>query len=308
MRYALGNSFNIPAVKMLKANGIPTMIATASAMGITTFTNPDNYGLSLTLGGGEVRMIDMAQAFGVLANEGYKINLHSILKIVDKSGKTLEKYIPPTSPIFGKKVIPEGVAYIISDILADNGARLTEFGPNSSLRIPNQTVSVKTGTTNDFKDNWTIGYTPSFLVATWIGNNNNTAMSGLVSGITGAAPIWNDIMSNLLKDKAAEPLSRPSTVIQKQVCSDIGTLPSSIPGSATCPTRLEYFIKGSEPTRQSPGLTNTWVDKTTGDLPKKGQTDNLELKDEAVYIDPVGDQYCLTCPHPELNPSPTPTP
>ena len=199
MRYALGNSLNIPAVKMLKANGIEAMIATASAMGITTFTNPQNYGLSLTLGGGEVKMIDMAEAFGVFANEGYRINLHPILKITDKNGKILEKYTPPASPIFGKKVLPDGVAFIISDILADNGARLLEFGDNSQLKIPGQTVSVKTGTTNDFKDNWTIGYTPSFLVATWVGNNDNTPMSGLVSGITGAAPIWNDIMSYLLK-------------------------------------------------------------------------------------------------------------
>lgn len=306
MRYALGNSLNIPAVKMLKANGIDTMIATASAMGITTFTHPELYGLSLTLGGGEVRMMDMAQAFGVFANEGYKIALHPIIKIVDKNGKTLEKYDPPTSPIFGKKVMPEGNAYIISDILADNGARLLEFGGNSQLKIPGQIVSVKTGTTNDFKDNWTIGYTPTLLVAAWVGNNDNTPMSGLVSGITGAAPIWNDIMSYLLKDRTPEPLSRPSNVIQKTVCSDTGLLPPPAGGGATCPTRLEYFVKGSEPTRQPPGSMPVWVDKTTQDLAKKGQTDNLELKDEVIYTDPTGDQYCLTCPHP--TPSPTPNP
>ncbi|OGH05936.1 MAG: hypothetical protein A2171_02700 [Candidatus Levybacteria bacterium RBG_13_35_9] len=308
MRYALGNSFNIPAVKMLKLNGLNSMIATAAAMGITTFKNADDYGLSLTLGGGEVKMLEMAQAFGVFANGGYKVNLHPILKIVDKSGKTLEKYDPPKSPIFGKKVLSEGIAFIISDILADNGARLNAFGTSSELVISGQVVSVKTGTTNDYKDNWTIGFTPSFLVATWVGNNDNTPMSGLVSGITGAAPIWNDIMSYLLQGKIPQRLARPSNVYQKHVCSDTGDLPSMQEGGVSCPTRLEYFIKGSEPIGQHSLKQNVWVDKTTQDLAKKGQTDNIELKEQVVFTDATGDQFCLTCPHPELNPSPTPTP
>ncbi len=308
IRHALGNSFNIPAVKMLKVNGVRAMIATASSMGITTFTDPDNYGLSLTLGGGEVRMVDMAQAFGIFANGGYRINLHPILKITDKNGKILEEYKPPTSPIFGKKVLPEGVAFIISDILSDNGARLAAFGSSSELVIPGQTVSVKTGTTNDYKDNWTIGYTPSYLVTTWVGNNDNTQMSGVVSGVTGAAPIWNDIMSYLLKGKTPEGLSRSADVIQKQVCSDTGALPPPEGSGATCPTRLEYFIKGSEPKSQPPGNSQVWIDKNTQDLAKKGQTDNLELKDAVVYTDPTGDQYCLTCPHPTPEPTGAPNP
>jgi len=160
---------------MLKANGVEAMVATASAMGITTFIHPEDYGLSLTLGGAEVRMVDMATAFGVFANAGYRVDIEPILKVTDKNGKVLEQYIPPQSPIFGKKVLPEGVAFIISDILADNGARLLEFGDNSQLKIPGKVVSVKTGTTNDFKDNWTIGYTPSLLVAAWVGNDDNTA-------------------------------------------------------------------------------------------------------------------------------------
>jgi membrane carboxypeptidase/penicillin-binding protein len=183
-----------------------------------------------------------------------------------------------------------------------------EFGDNSALKIPGQAVSVKTGTTNDFRDNWTIGYTPSFLVATWVGNDDNSQMSGLVSGITGAAPIWNDIMSHLLKDKTPEPMSRPSSVIQKSICSDTGLLPPP-PGSGTsCPTRFEYFIRGTEPTMGAPSAQNVMVDKTTQDLPAKGQTDNLDSKSEVVYTDPTGDRFCLTCPHPSLLPSPTPTP
>jgi 1A family penicillin-binding protein len=307
MRYALGNSFNIPAVKMLELNGVEAMTATASAMGITTFTDPQKYGLSLTLGGAEVRMIEMATAFGVFANSGYRTDLHPILKVTDKTGKVLEKYTPSLSPIFGKKVLPDGVAFIISDMLADNGARLVEFGDNSALKIPGQTVSVKTGTTNDFRDNWTIGYTPSFLVATWVGNDDNSQMSGLVSGITGAAPIWNDIMSHLLKGRSPEPISRPASIIQKSICSDTGFLVSTV-SNGPCPTRFEYILKGTESTKGQIITGDTQIDKTTQDLAAKGQTDNVENKTETVYTDPTGDRFCLTCPHPSLMASPTPTP
>ena len=312
MRFALGNSFNIPAVKMLKANTIPSMIATASAMGITTFKNPEDYGLSLTLGGGEVTMFDMTQAFGVFANGGYRIDLHPILKITDRNGNVMEEYKPPKSPIFGKKVLPPGVAFIISDILADNNARLTEFGSNSALRIPNKTVSAKTGTTNDFRDNWTIGYTPSFVVASWVGNNNNDAMNGLASGITGAAPIWHEIMSYLLEDKPNEPMQKPPDVIQKAICGLSGTLPSSSEnpdqgnGEQSCQTRFEYFIKGTEKNQTVIKNEKIWVDKDTQAIPLPGKTDNLELKDGQIIIDPAGDRYCLNCAHPEPSPMPNP--
>ncbi|OGH10742.1 MAG: hypothetical protein A3B38_03485 [Candidatus Levybacteria bacterium RIFCSPLOWO2_01_FULL_36_13] len=311
MRDALGNSFNIPAVKMLKANGISTMIATASAMGITTFKDPVNYGLSLTLGGGEVKMTEMATAFGVFANGGYRINLHPILKIVDKKGKVLEEYSAPKSPIFGKRVLDNGVAFIISDILSDNGARTQAFGSNSELRIDNKVVSVKTGTTNDYRDNWTIGYTPSVLVATWVGNNDNTRMSGVVSGVTGAAPIWNDIMSFLLKDKPSQPPSRPASVVQKKVCVDTGVI-ASLENGVGCQTRLEYFIKGTESKTGSIASRDIWIKKNSDDLPQPDDTQDVELKSSRVYIDPVGDLYCLDCKKPSGVPtvksSPTPSP
>jgi penicillin-binding protein 1C len=303
MRYALGNSINIPAVKMLKLNGVEAMIATASAMGITTFTEPEKYGLSLTLGGGEVTMLEMTQAYGVFANNGYRINLHPILKILDNHGKIIDSYTPPSSPIFGKKILPEGVSFIISDILADNNARLLEFGPSSSLLIPKQTVSVKTGTTNDFRDNWTIGYTPDFVVATWVGNNDNTPMSNIASGITGAAPIWHDIMTYLLKDRTPHPISRPPGVIQKKVCSLSGLIPPPEGTSNRCETRFEYFITGTEPIKIDPGLQKVKIDKTTQDLASPDQTDNVEEKDEIVVTDATGQTFCVTCPHP----SPTPT-
>ncbi|RJQ38400.1 penicillin-binding protein [Candidatus Microgenomates bacterium] len=295
-RQALGNSINIPAVKLLKLNGVSNMIATASAMGISTFESPDKYGLSLTLGGGEITMTDMATAYGVFANQGYRIDLHPILKITDNKGTVIEEYNPPQSPIFGKKVLPPGAAFIISHILLDNNAREIEFGLNSELKINDLPVSVKTGTTNDFRDNWTIGYTPSYLVAVWVGNNDNSAMGGLVSGITGAAPIWHKLMANLLKDKKPEWPQKPDDVIGMSVCNASGLLPAK---DNPCPTRFEYFLIGTQPKTIDPGKQKVWIDKTTNDLAKPGQTDNVEEKEEVIITDPTGDRYCLTCPHPQ---------
>lgn len=305
MRYSLANSFNIPAVKMLKLNGLEAMIATASAMGITSFTDPDRYGLSLTLGGGEVTMVDMAQAYGVFANSGYRINLHPILKVVDSKGKTLQQYKPVESPLLGKKVLPDGVSYIISNILADNGARSAEFGSNSPLYIKGFNVSVKTGTTNDYRDNWTIGYTPSYVVTTWVGNNNNKPLQGVVSGITGAAPIWHQIMLSLIKDKPPETMSKPDNVVGATVCATSGLLPEPAGSPYVCPTRYEYFIKGTVPRISEKGSQKIFIDKATNRPAKPGQTDNVEEKDAVIVTDPTGDSYCVNCQPPQ---EPTPTP
>jgi len=302
MRDALANSYNIPAVKMLKANGIDSFIATASAMGITTFTSPERYGLSLTLGGGEVRMIDMAQAFGVFANLGYKVDLQPILKVTDKTGEILEEYEPPDKPIErGEKVIPEGVAFIISDILQDNAARTPAFGSNSPLKIDGFPVSVKTGTTNDYRDNWTVGYTPSYAVVVWVGNNDNTPMRGVVSGISGAAPIWNKIMTNLLEESDPEPLRQPSSVVGRTVCADSGLIPEN---EGSCPTKYEYFLKDSLPKVGGSPRQKFFFDTTSWKLAKEGQTENVEEREEVVVTDITGDNYCTTCPRPEPSPAP----
>lgn len=228
LRYALANSYNVPAVKTLAAVGVEDFINHARKMGITTWDDKERYGLSLTLGGGEVKMIDMVEAFGVFANLGKKTALSSWIKVEDMtSGKVWE------SSLDQKQVLDEGIAYIISDILADNFARQWAFGRRSSLEIPGYKVAVKTGTTNDKKDNWTIGYTPEFLVAVWVGNNDNTPMNPyLTSGITGAAPIWNRVMSYLLKNYGDGQvwLKKPENVVEK-ICY-FG--------------RKEYFIAGTE--------------------------------------------------------------
>jgi 1A family penicillin-binding protein len=303
MRTALGNSINTSAVQMLKMNGIDAMIATASAMGITTFTDPDRYGLSLTLGGGEVTMTDMATAYGVFANGGYRVDLHPILKITDNKGKVVEEYKPLPSPIFAKRVLPPGVAYIISHILLDNNARTLAFGPNSELRIGNKPISVKTGTTNDYRDNWTIGYTTKYLVAVWVGNNDNTPMQGVVSGVTGAAPIWHDIMAHLTENEKVDWPQRPANVVGRNVCANTGTLPSA---DNPCQTRFEFFIKGIEPKKGNPiTKKKIFIDKGTGQPAAAGQTENVEEKEETVMTDGLGNTYCISCPVP---PSPSPTP
>lgn len=225
LRIALGNSFNIPAVKTLNRIGIPTMVSTAKKMGITTWGNPENYGLSLTLGAAEVKMIDMATVYGTIANLGQKSELDPLLKITDHSGNLLYKKDNKS-----EAVIDPGIAFIISDILADNNARSMEFGQNSPLKIDGHIISVKTGTTDNKRDNWTIGFTPSYLVAVWVGNNDNSPMSqNLASGITGAAPIWSRLMSNLLGKVNAVPQKMPENVIAK-----------------ACGGRMEYFVKGTE--------------------------------------------------------------
>jgi penicillin-binding protein 1C len=303
MRYALGNSINTSAVQMLKLNGIDALIATASAMGITSYEkDPSRYGLSLTLGGGEVTMLEMATAYGVFANSGYRIDLHPILKVTDNHGRTLEQYSPPTSPIFGKRVLPSGVSFIISNILSDNGARLLEFGPSSELKIgKNLPVSVKTGTTNDFRDNWTIGYTPSYVVEAWVGNNDNTPMSNIVSGVTGAAPIWNILMTYVLGDKPIETPVKPSNVVGMNICSTSGLLPPSS-DKGSCPTRFEYFIKGTQPKRSDSSTQKVFVDKTTNDLAAPGQTENIEEREEVIITDSLNNRYCVTCSHPSPAP------
>ena len=227
LRYALANSFNIPAVRVLNTIGVINFIDHAKRMGISTWTDPNRFGLSLTLGGGEVTMIDMAKAFGVFANGGNRVNLTSFNRIVTSADNLFYQY----NPMF-VKVIDEGVTFIISDILADNFARRWAFGSNSTLEINGFKVAVKTGTTDEKKDNWTIGYTPDYIVVVWVGNNNNQPMNPyLASGITGAAPIWNRTMSYLLKTYGVnKQFAKPDNIVEK-ICY-FG--------------KVEYFVKGTE--------------------------------------------------------------
>ena len=310
LRFALGNSYNIPAVKMLAVNTVSDMVASASAFGLDTFQDPSRYGLSLTLGGGEVRMVDMAEAFGVFANTGIRKDLVSILKVVDKKGITLyehkdlnlEKEIPSQLLLTGTRVLSPETTFLISHILLDNNARADAFGTGSFLVVPGHAVSVKTGTTDDLRDNWTIGYTPQYLTVTWVGNNDNTPMNpALVSGVTGAAPIWNKLMRRVLQDTADIWPTQPEGIIGTQICSLTGLLPPGEGDDKGCSTRFEYFVKGTVPTGRESLKQQVLIDKATGDLASPNQTDNIEMQEHQVLRDALS-SWCLDCQHPENKP------
>ena len=242
VRFALGNSINIAAVKMLAMVGLKEMLTTAYDMGLTTLEptaeNLSRLGLSVTLGGGEVRLIELASAYCAFANSGVRVDPVGILKVSDKDGNVLEEF----HPVSGKSVLSPGEAFIISNILSDNSARLLTFSENNLLKISDREVAVKTGTTNDKKDNWTIGWTPQVMVGTWVGNNDNSSMKSLVSGVSGAAPIWRKIIIEYLKGKPVENFILPEDVVS----ADVDVI-SGYRSHDSFPSRKEYFVQGTEP-------------------------------------------------------------
>jgi membrane carboxypeptidase/penicillin-binding protein len=257
-------------------------------------------------------MVDMAEAFGVFANGGIRKDLVSIRKVIDRDGKTIREYtdpnlnkeIPSQLLLSGPRVLSNETTFIISHILLDNNARQEAFGSSSSLVIPGHAVSVKTGTTDDVRDNWTIGYTPSVLVATWVGNNDNTPMNRyLVSGVTGAAPIWNKLMTKVLAGKPDIWPKQPENVVGAQICALSGLLPPNPDGDDKgCATRFEYFIKGTVPTEQERLKQPVVIDKSTGDIALPNVTENTEVTEKQIVKDPVS-VYCLDCQHPENKPT-----
>lgn len=311
IRRSLGNSLNIPAVKSLRIIGVETFMKQATDMGITDWDDPKNYGLSLTLGGGEVRMIDLAQAFAVLANQGVKTPVTPFLKIEDYTGKVhkeidtaeriedLEYLTQFAATTAGDltRVMDREPAYMTAHIMQDNTARVEAFGSRSELVIPNQIVSVKTGTTNDLRDNWTVGFTPEFLVITWVGNNDSTPMNrNIVSGVTGAAPIFNDLMSYILQGKESKWQEKPSQVLEGAVC------PSGMPpreGESCSTTTTDLYWESSNPTDSEIVKKEFWIDPTTGLPPPYGEeVEGLVLEEHTFYSDPLTDMYCLDCTRP----------
>lgn len=306
-RFALGNSYNIPAVKVLALNGVDNFINFATQMGITTFTDPSKYGLSLTLGGGEVRPYDMAEAYGTLANGGVEQPLIAITKVTDWKGQVLEEHNPQKLKLTGSRVLDSSVAFLISHILLDNNARSAAFGPTSFLVVNGHPeVSVKTGTTNDRRDNWTIGYSPDAVVVVWVGNNDNQPMSGAVSGVSGASPIWNKIIKATL-DKAEKGAydpsqkghawqTQPDNVVGATICADTGGLPGSDPANPGCPTRFEYFIKGTVPTGPLVYNQDVLINNTTGQMAAQSDPpDQVHPENKTLYSDPDGALYCMNC-------------
>jgi len=223
LRSALAQSRNIPAVKVLASYGVTKMIDQGRAMGITTWQDPSKYGLSLTLGGGDIKLIDLAQVFATIANLGKRPTITAITQVKNYKGEQLEENGNSNFP----EVVDPRVAYQLIDILKDNNARAPEFGTRSYLVISNHPeVAVKTGTSNDLKDNLTLGFNQNYLVAVWVGNNDSTPMSRVASGVTGASPIWNKIMTNLLGSAMSKNWEIPDGLIKKD-----------------CYGKAEYFLK-----------------------------------------------------------------
>lgn len=305
-RFALGNSYNIPAVRVLALNGLENFVSFAQSMGLTTLTDPKNYGLSLTLGGGEVRPFDMASAFGVFANQGIKQPLNAILKVEDWKGTVLEEHKPEDAE--GDRILEPEVSFLISHMLLDNNARSQAFGTSSFLNVAGHPeVSVKTGTTNDRRDNWTIGYTGQIVVVTWVGNNDNTPMSGAVSGVSGASPIWNRIMKQALSSAEDGKYNKeddghmwprqPEGITGVNICSINGSQSGDPIGD--CPQRFEYFKKDfMEPNRAL--RQDIMFDRSTQkQAVPETPADQIETQNHLVLKDPLNTIICLDCAFPQ---------
>jgi penicillin-binding protein 1C len=290
VRSALANSYNIPAVKTLDYVGIfddpatpeqDGLIPFAQRLGIGTL-NRNDYGLSLTLGGGEVTLLELTGAYATMANGGRRIPPVAITRIVDHTGNVVYEYEAPA----GDQVLRPEHAFLISSILSDNQARTPAFGPNSVLNLPFQ-AAAKTGTTNDFRDNWTVGYTPDVAVGVWVGNPDYTPMRN-TSGLTGAAPIWAEVMQAAIQQLTGGNPSRfvkPAGVLERVICSVSGTVPSR-----WCPKqRSEYFAADQLPL---PAEEDLWqeveVDTWTEELSSRDCSEYVEERLALQIDDPWG--------------------
>jgi 1A family penicillin-binding protein len=230
MREALARSMNIPAVETLNFVGLPAFLELAQRVGLNFPANPA-YGLAITLGGAEARLLDLTAAYAVLANNGLRLQPTAITRVERADGTLLRDYRHTQ----GQQVIRPEHAYLITSMLSDNAARARSFGPNSPLML-SRPAAAKTGTTNDFRDNLTVGYTPDLVAGVWVGNSDNSEMQG-VSGITGAAPIWNQIMEQAVASLPVSDFSPPPGVVRAEICEDGGHAPSP-----TCPKKgIELF-------------------------------------------------------------------
>jgi len=280
LRFSLGNSLNVPAVKMTAMVGVRDFLELANAMGLKslapTESNINRFGLSVSLGGGETSLLTLANAYSVYAKGGIYKDITPITEISDFRGKTIFKNSIPK----GQQVMSPEVAFVISHIMSDDNARKDTFGLGSLLNVRGRTVAVKTGTTDDKRDNWAVGFTKGVTVAVWVGNSDNAQMnSKIASGVTGASPIWNRIMKYALDNKYTDGImDKPNNVEATSIDSFLGGL-----SKEGYPTRAEYFIKGTEPKDTSQFYRKLKISKNTGKL-----ANELEIKigqyDEKEFI------------------------
>ncbi len=280
LRFALANSINIVAVKMLGLVGIKDVLTTAHDAGITTLAptqeNLNRLGLSMTLGGGEVRLLELTDAYSIFMNGGQAVTPVAILKVEDKDGKVLEE----NKPQKGMRVVSPQESYLIASILSDNNARKEIFGLNSLLNIPNRQVAVKTGTTNDKRDNWAIGGNDAGVVGVWVGNNDNSPMVQVASGVSGASPIWSKIVTEFLRDKPNIKFKVPDGIVTAEVDSISG-----FRSHDGFPSRQEVFAKGTEPTSSDLIHVYLKVCKSDGKLatPADISGNNYDTKEFYVF-------------------------
>ena len=261
LRTALASSYNLPAVKVLEHVGLPAMLDLVHAAGITTLQDPaEHYGLSLTLGGGEVKLLDLTAAYALFASGGYRREPVAIVAQGSRGAEVQGRMLPRSlAPLLACSVLDPRVAYLITDILADNDARMPGFGEFSALRL-NRPAAAKTGTMADYRDNWTVGYTPDLVVGVWVGNAENTPMRQ-ISGVSGAAPIWHDFMAEALKGRSGRDFAEPPGLVRLEICADSGLLP----GDACPRRRTELFLPGTEPQQTCDWHQRRRVDVRSGE-------------------------------------------
>lgn len=255
VRRALANSLNIPAVEALQIVGVNNAIDTAEQLGITTLKDRSRFGLSLVLGGGEVHLLEMVQAYSAFASNGKLNRAYAIEKIEDKFGNVVYDRKTDTNTE-GQQVLDARAAYLITNILSDNSARSEVFGSNSPLRL-SRPAAAKTGTTDDYKDSWTMGYTPNLVAGAWIGNNDGTQMTG-VAGAIGAAQVWKYFMEKALVGMPVEEFKEPEGIVKAKTCQKVQTKETRYLDDGTpydhfedkVITQEEVFIKGTEPKDQ----------------------------------------------------------
>ncbi len=279
-RTALGSSYNIPAVRALQEAGLPALLELMQRLGVSTLTRPD-YGLSLALGGGEIPLLELTGAYGILANAGLRVPPTGILEIRDSAGNTLCQLGSdrPCMPDVAIEAVNPIDAYLITDVLSDNDARTPAFGPNSLLNL-DRPAAVKTGTTNDFRDNLTIGYTPQLVTGVWVGNADNSPMRD-ISGVTGAGPIWHQFMTFALAEELPLAFAPPPGVRLYDVCTDTGTSPN-----VACPARQQRIFAEDRP--PLPPTFDLWqrirIDRNSGQLASDlTPGDAVEERDYKVY-------------------------
>jgi 1A family penicillin-binding protein len=281
LRQALGSSLNVIAVKVLQHIGVEELVSMAQKLGMTTLHDPLRYGLALTLGGGEVRLLDLAAAYAAFANGGLAVQPQAILRVESSDGTMLWAWEPSPGP----RALDERVAFWITDILSDDSARIPAFGEGSVLKL-SRPAAVKTGTTTDWRDNWTVGYTPDLVVGVWAGNADNSAMVD-VSGISGAAPIWHNVMDEALKGTPVHPFDQPAGMVEVEICADSGLLPNP-----HCPhRRQEWFIAGNEPQQVCDMHQVVAIDRRSGELTTAATPIEYIVEQVAVFLPPEASEW-----------------